>query len=112
MGQATALSLQPEGYYRVNKRGEGEFHGWNPKVVASMNKFVKAGTRGYQEWKNQADEHPPVALKDLLKIRFDNAKPIALDDVESIEDIRKRFTTAGMSLGALSPEMHERLPSR
>ena len=110
VGQATALSLQPEGYYRVNKRGEGEFHGWNPKVVASMNKFVKAGTfEGYQEWKNQADEHPPVALKDLLKIRFDNAKPIALDEVESIEDIRKRFTTAGMSLGALSPEMHEAL---
>src|SRR5690606_21220286 len=39
-GQAAAPALQPEGYYRVNKRGDGEFHGWNPKVVAAMNKFV------------------------------------------------------------------------
>jgi glutamate synthase (NADPH/NADH) large chain/glutamate synthase (ferredoxin) len=110
VGQATAPTLQPEGYYRVNKRGEGEFHGWNPKVVASMNKFIKSGNfDGYQEWKNQGDDHPPVALKDLLKIRFDAAKPVALDEVEGIEDIRKRFTTAGMSLGALSPEMHEAL---
>ena len=30
-----------------------------------------------------------------------------LDEVEPIEDIRRRFTTAGMSLGALSPEAHE-----
>ena len=105
-----APALQPEGYYRVNKRGEGEFHGWNPKVVASMNKFIKTGDfAGYQDWKTQGDEHQPVAIKDLLKIRFDGRKPVALDEVESIEEIRKRFTTAGMSLGALSPEMHEAL---
>ncbi len=30
-----------------------------------------------------------------------------LEEVEPIEDIRRRFTTAGMSLGALSPEAHE-----
>ncbi len=106
------LALAPEGYYRVNKRGEGEFHGWNPKVVASMNKFIKAADfTGYQEWKTQGDEHQPVALKDLLKIRFDlpGRPAVPVDEVETIEEIRKRFTTAGMSLGALSPEMHEAL---
>ncbi|HEY9249737.1 MAG TPA: glutamate synthase large subunit, partial [Rariglobus sp.] len=103
-------SLGNEGYYRVNKKGEGEFHGWNPKVVSAMNKFVRAGTpESYQEWKTNADEHQPVSIKDLLKIRFDGAKAVALDEVEGIEDIRRRFTTAGMSLGALSPEMHEAL---
>ena len=107
---APAADLGNEGYYRVNKKGEGEFHGWNPKVVSSMNKFVRAGTpESYQEWKTNADEHQPVSIKDLLKIRFDTAKAIPLDEVEVIDDIRKRFTTAGMSLGALSPEMHEAL---
>ncbi|MFO1451295.1 MAG: glutamate synthase large subunit [Opitutaceae bacterium] len=110
VGQAIAPSLHNEGYYRVNKKGEGEFHGWNPKVVSSMNKFVRAGTiEGYQEWKANADDHPPVAIKDLLRIRFSGRTPVPLDEVEPIEDIRKRFTTAGMSLGALSPEMHEAL---
>ena len=35
--------------------------------------------------------------------------PISIDEVEPIEEIRRRFTTAGMSLGALSPEAHETL---
>jgi glutamate synthase (ferredoxin) len=109
-GQATAPTLVAEGYYRVNKRGDGEFHGWNPKVVASMNKFVRAGTfDSYQEWRTQADEHQPLALKDLMRIRFNATTPVPLDEVEPIDDIRKRFTTAGMSLGALSPEAHEAL---
>jgi glutamate synthase (NADPH/NADH) large chain/glutamate synthase (ferredoxin) len=102
-------NLGNEGYYRVNKKGDGEFHGWNPKVVSAMNKFVRAGTpESYNEWKTQADDHTPVSIKDLLKIRF-AATPIALAEVEPIEEIRQRFTTAGMSLGALSPEMHEAL---
>jgi glutamate synthase (NADPH/NADH) large chain len=36
-------------------------------------------------------------------------EPIALDKVESAELIVKRFDSAGMSLGALSPEAHESL---
>jgi glutamate synthase (NADPH/NADH) large chain/glutamate synthase (ferredoxin) len=46
-----------------------------------------------------------VSPRDLL--RFKSATPIPLDEVEPIENIRIRFTTAGMSLGALSPEAHE-----
>jgi len=108
-GQSTTAELKPEGYYRVNKRGEGEYHAWSPKLVASMNKFNRKGDfEAFQPWKEQADLHQPVALKDLLKIRFP-AKGVELDEVEGIEDIRKRFTTAGMSMGALSPEAHEAL---
>ncbi len=40
--------------------------------------------------------------------RIPTGRPaIPLDEVEPIEEIRRRFTTAGMSLGALSPEAHE-----
>ncbi|MBI3887150.1 MAG: glutamate synthase large subunit [Opitutae bacterium] len=109
---ATALAataLPNEGYYRVNKKGDGEFHGWNPKVVAGLHKFIKAGGADeYRTYASTADEHQPVTLKDLLKIRFP-AQSLPLDEVEPIEDIRRRFTTAGMSLGALSPEAHETL---
>ena len=35
--------------------------------------------------------------------------PIPLDDVEPVEDILRRFDSAGMSLGALSPDAHETL---
>jgi glutamate synthase (NADPH/NADH) large chain/glutamate synthase (ferredoxin) len=107
---AITPALGNEGYYRVNKKGEGEFHGWNPKFVASMNKFMRSGSaEDFAGVKTQADEHQPVALKDLLKLRFGIRPAVPLEEVESIDDIRKRFTTAGMSLGALSPEAHEAL---
>jgi len=108
-GPATAPALHNEGYYRVNKRGEGEFHGWNPKVVAGMHKFVRNPDAGsFKTFASVADEHQPVTLKDLLKIRFPE-KQVDIGLVEPVEDIRRRFTTAGMSLGALSPEAHETL---
>ena len=47
-------------------------------------------------------------LRDLLGLRED-IQPIPLDEVESVEAILKRFDSAGMSLGALSPEAHEAL---
>ena len=39
----------------------------------------------------------------------DDVTPIDISKVESISEIVKRFDSAGMSLGALSPEAHESL---
>ncbi len=102
-------ALASAGYYKVVRKG-GEFHGWNPKVVGGMNRFLKKGNpEDFQKYKNESDNHQPYAIKDLLQIKFPEESGIHLDKVESIEDIRKRFTTAAMSLGALSPECHETL---
>ena len=105
----TDLALHREGYYLPNKKGEGEFHGWNTKVVSAMNKFTRAPAEDFAGWREAADEHQPLALKDLLKLRFGLRPAIDVEEVEPIEEIRRRFTTAGMSLGALSPEAHETL---
>ena len=51
---------------------------------------------------------PPIQLRDLLDFK-PMGKPVPIDEVESITEIRKRFVTPGMSLGALSPEAHETL---
>ncbi len=99
-----AATLGSHGYYRVNKKGDGEFHGWNPKVVSGMNRFLRSGN--IDNFRKAAEEHPPVGLKSLLEFRL-APKSIPIEEVEPIEDIRRRFTTAGMSLGALSPEAHE-----
>jgi glutamate synthase (NADPH/NADH) large chain/glutamate synthase (ferredoxin) len=108
--QAAVPGLHNEGYYRVNKKGDGEYHGWNPKVVAAMNRFTKSGAaEDFAGWKAVTDEHQPLAIKDLLRIRYGQKPAVPIEEVEPGEDIRKRFTTAGMSLGALSPEAHENL---
>jgi glutamate synthase (NADPH/NADH) large chain/glutamate synthase (ferredoxin) len=101
--------LTSAGYYKVVRKG-GEFHAWNPKVVGGMHRFLKKGQKeDFDNYKEQSDNHQPYAIKDLLKIKFPESSSTQLEQVEPIEDIRRRFTTAAMSLGALSPECHETL---
>ena len=47
-------------------------------------------------------------LRGLLELK-PAGDPIPIDEVESATEILKRFTTGGMSLGALGPEAHETL---
>ncbi|WP_372797244.1 glutamate synthase large subunit [Litorivivens sp.] len=85
-----------------------EFHSFNPDVVKGLQDAVQTGD--YTRWKAYSqlvNERPVATLRDLLKLK--DAKPIPLDEVEPIENILPRFDSAGMSLGALSPEAHEAL---
>lgn len=50
----------------------------------------------------------PLEPRDLLEVKSDRS-PIPLDEVEPLGAILRRFSTAAMSLGALSPEAHETL---
>ncbi|MBD2857977.1 glutamate synthase large subunit [Spongiibacter sp. KMU-158] len=86
-----------------------EYHAFNPDVVMQLQQAVKTGD--YAQWKKYAklvNDRPVATLRDLLDLHPD-AKPISVDEVEPIEAILKRFDSAGMSLGALSPEAHEAL---
>ncbi|MHC9086482.1 glutamate synthase large subunit [Luteimonas sp. RIT-PG2_3] len=87
----------------------GEYHQYNPDVVQSLQRAVLTGERA--DWKVYADHvntRPPAAFRDLLQLRA-AATPTPLDEVESVSSIVKRFDSAAMSLGALSPEAHEAL---
>ncbi|HCS27247.1 MAG TPA: glutamate synthase large subunit, partial [Spongiibacteraceae bacterium] len=85
-----------------------EFHAFNPDVVVGLQDAVQSGD--YQKWKRYSamvNERPVATLRDLLNLK--SVEPIPLDEVEPIENILPRFDSAGMSLGALSPEAHEAL---
>ncbi len=100
--------LESAGYYKVIRNG-GEFHAWNPKVVGGMHRFLKTHKKeDYDSYRQHSDEHQPYAIKDLLRIKYPE-NGVDLSQVEEVEDIRRRFCTAAMSLGALSPECHETL---
>ncbi len=87
----------------------GEYHAYNPDVIAAMHAAVETGDyEKYKEYAELVNERPVTVLRDLLVLRED-ADPISIDEVEPIEGILKRFDSAGMSLGALSPEAHEAL---
>ncbi|PYP56428.1 MAG: glutamate synthase large subunit [Gemmatimonadetes bacterium] len=86
---------------RVRYRRDGEDHGWSPPLVRALQHgeytgFV-AGTRA----------RAPAGPRDLIDFR--EQAPVPLEEVEPAEDIRRRFISSAMSLGALSPEAHTTL---
>src|SRR5690606_38198585 len=87
-----------------------EYHAFNPDVVMTLQQAVQKGD--YSIWQKYAElvnKRPIATLRDLLAVNETGLTPISLDEVEPIEAILKRFDSAGMSLGALSPEAHEAL---
>ena len=87
----------------------GEYHCFNPDVVTTLQAAVRSGDFDrYQEYAKLVNERPVATIRDLFRI-VPAGSPIPLDEVEPVEDIFPRFDSAGMSLGALSPEAHETL---
>jgi glutamate synthase (NADPH/NADH) large chain len=87
----------------------GEYHAYNPDVVMSLQAAVVSGDYAdYQQYASFCNDRPVAALRDLLALKLPEV-PVPLDEVEPIDNILRRFDSAGMSLGALSPEAHEAL---
>ncbi|MEO6847111.1 MAG: glutamate synthase large subunit, partial [Chthoniobacterales bacterium] len=107
-----ADKLEDLGYYRY-RRG-GEVHAMPLPVIPNFHTFVglkgaeKAGkAEDYKKYVDGLTASRPHSLRNLLEFMPSSEGPVPIDEVETIEEIRRRFTTAGMSLGALSPEAHE-----
>jgi glutamate synthase (NADPH/NADH) large chain len=84
----------------------GEAHGHDGQLIHMLQSAVN--TESYTLYKRFTEglrKLPPISLRDLLELKPSGA-PISVDEVEQITEIRKRFVTPGMSLGALSPEAH------
>jgi len=100
--------LEEGGCYKPLSGGRGEFHSFNKPVISSIHKFLRKtdDREMYNNFVAKVQDRQPCSPRDLLTYA-DNPSPVPLEEVEPIENIRKRFTTAGMSCGALSPEAHE-----
>ncbi|WP_280537047.1 glutamate synthase large subunit [Halopenitus sp. POP-27] len=90
-------------------RSSGIKHGWNPQTVGTLQQAVRSGE--YDQYREFAEavndqEDSPHTLRGLLEFDADR-DPVPIDEVEPVEEIVKRFSTAAMSLGSISPEAHE-----
>jgi glutamate synthase (NADPH) large chain len=86
-----------------------EYHAFNPDVVMSLQQAVASGDYAdYQRYAALVNDRPVATLRDLL-CPVESGEAIDINDVEPVEKILPRFDSAGMSLGALSPEAHEAL---
>ena len=95
------------GFYR--QRHGGETHAYSAQLMHLLQSSVNTDSYStYLQFSRGVRDLPPVYLRDLLEFNFPN-EGVNIDQVEAITEIRKRFVTPGMSLGALSPEAHETL---
>ncbi|MDO3381041.1 glutamate synthase large subunit [Gilvimarinus algae] len=87
-----------------------EYHAFNPDVVQALQNAVQTGDwKLWQKYSDLVNTRPVATLRDLIKVRGGAGKPVPLEEVEPVESVIQRFDSAGMSLGALSPEAHEAL---
>ncbi len=108
VAEGDILDLGDPGYNRYRKAGER--HVYTTEVIKNFHTYVKSGrAEDYEEYVRIALETKPVAIKDLFDFVPASSGPLDIEEVEPMENIRRRFTTAAMSLGALSPEAHETL---
>ena len=100
--------LEDLGIYQWKRRGE--YHLFNPKSIHYLQNSTR--TNNYKIYKkfteeiNKQSSHH-VTLRSLID--FKNGNSIPIEEVESIENILKRFATGAMSFGSLSYEAHTTL---
>ncbi len=102
--ESGAISLPVGGFYK--SRRSGEAHAFEARLIHTLQSACDRDD--YETYKTYAaalKTPQPIQLRDLLDWRADRPA-VNLDEVESVNEIRKRFVTPGMSLGALGPEAH------
>lgn len=90
-------------------RAKGEYHMFNPESIYKLQMACRTGNyKLYKEYAKEMDEHQQhqCTIRGMLDIKTID-KPIAIDQVESVESIVKRFKTGAMSYGSISQEAHE-----
>ena len=90
-------------------RVHGEFHQWNPEVIAKLQDSTRTGDRElYQEFARLVNDQSRkmATLRGLLEFKK-TVTPVPLDEVEPASEIVRRFATGAVSLGSISKEAHE-----
>lgn len=91
-------------------RQDGEDHQYNPKTIHLLQHACR--TNNYKLFKDYSKlltdtDRNLQSIRGLLSFKKRDA--ISIDEVESVEDICKRFKTGAMSYGSISSEAHETL---
>ena len=99
--------LEIGGFYRDNPGFE--YHDFNSRVVTQLHRFAEIRERDeYLKFRDMISGRGVRFIRDALEFTTPNT-PLDITEVEPVAAITRRFDSAAMSLGALSPEAHEAL---
>ncbi len=92
-------------------RRDGERHLMNPTVIHKLQHALRQDNYSqYKEYAALINEQAKnlYTIRGLLRFKKDR-EPVPIEEVESAEEIMKRFCTGAMSFGSISAEAHETL---
>ncbi|MFV0553521.1 MAG: glutamate synthase large subunit [Mangrovibacterium sp.] len=101
--------LEPGGEYHWRK--DGERHLMSPQAIYHLQNATRNNDKGaFKKYTELVDGQTQAAftLRGLMDLEPDR-EPISIDEVESTENILKRFATGAMSFGSISWEAHTTL---
>ncbi|WXU00198.1 MAG: Ferredoxin-dependent glutamate synthase 1 [Catillopecten margaritatus gill symbiont] len=104
----TSETLDNLGQYHW--RSGGETHMWDPAAISNLQLASKNNDESaYWKFAKHANEEGTrnSTLRGLMS--FKKGNPININEVESAQEIVKRFATGAMSFGSISAESHESL---
>ncbi len=108
MGLPVDPKLDSTGFHNLRSGAGKEDHLYSPKTIVLLQQAVRSGDyekfREYTSLVDDADN--PHTLRGLLEF-VPAGEPVSIDEVESVEEIVRRFQTGAMSYGSLSQEAHE-----
>ncbi len=108
LGLETGTELPSRGSHKF--RSGREEHLYNPQTIHTLQTAARTGD--YELFKKYThmitEEMAPVSLRGLLDFNYSDS-PVPLDEVESVDEIVRRFKTGAMSYGSISQEAHEAL---
>ncbi|WP_419765235.1 MAG: glutamate synthase large subunit [Arcobacter sp.] len=87
----------------------GEYHDYGPATAIAMhNKQAseKEEITDFDTLRELVNKRDKKFIRDFFEFNSDK-KSIDISEVEPLKDVFKRFATAAMSLGSISPEAHE-----
>ena len=93
-------------------RREGEYHLFNPETVYKLQHATQTGQyEVFKEYTKLVNDHSEqlATIRGLFNLTPSETGSIALDEVEPVSEIVKRFSTGAMSYGSISAEAHETL---
>jgi len=98
-------ALYKGGFYKY-KKGE-EYHDFSRPVITAIQTAAATGSKeDYKKLSEMIDKRDKKFIRDFFELNSPR-EPISIDEVEPIEEIFKRFSTAAMSMGSISQEAHE-----
>ena len=107
LGLEVDLNLESLGKHK--RRSQGEEHRYNPQTIHLLQQAAWTGDYNlFKEYTKRVDEEQTGYIRSLMDFAYPE-KGISLDEVESADEIVKRFKTGAMSYGSISQEAHETL---